>query len=106
MVKADNLIKSSYYSKGTLRTAGMRIAEDDYGNPGMVIWGNKILFATTDDEFNGLIPPTMLLADGKIQGKYLDVWEAQGTVEAVVDQSIFNIGDDVYASSGPVRVFR
>ena len=106
MVRANNLIKSSHYSKGTLRTAGMRIANDDQGNPGMVIWGNKILFATTDAEFNGLIPPTMLLANGKIQGKYLDVWEAQGTAEAQVPQSTFNIGDDVYVSSGTVRVFR
>ena len=106
MVKADNLIKSSYYSKGTLRTAGMRIAEDDYGNPGIVIWGNKVLFATTDDEFNGLVPPTMLLVDGKIQGKYLNVWEAQGTNDAIVAQSIFNVGNDVYVSSGTVRVFR
>ena len=106
MVKADDLIKSSYYSKGTLRTAGMRITEDDYDNPGMVIWGNKILFATTDDEFNGVVPPTMLLVDGKIQGKYLNVQEAQGTENANVDTSIFNVGNDVYVSSGTVRVFK
>jgi hypothetical protein len=76
MIKADNLIKASYYSKGTLQTAGMRIAEDAYGNPGIVIWGNKLLFATTDDEFNGYVPPTLLLEDGKIRGKYLSVDEA------------------------------
>ena len=31
-----------------LRNEGIAVyeAEDDYGNPGMVIWGNKILFAT------------------------------------------------------------
>jgi hypothetical protein len=39
----------------------------------MVIWGNRLLFATTDAEFNGYVTPTMLLQDGKILGKYLNV---------------------------------
>lgn len=108
-IRADNLIKASHYSKGTLRTAGMYISENN-GNPGMVIWGNKILFATTDLEFSGKVPPTMLLQDGKIRGKYLDVDEAAGTVNAQVTNTSFTIGGDTYTSYDPypgtVRVFR
>jgi len=53
LTRADNLLKASHYNKGTLKTAGMYIGNDSYGQPGIVIWGNKILFATTDAEFSG-----------------------------------------------------
>lgn len=114
LVRADNLLKASHYNKGTLKTAGMYIGNDTQGNPGIVIWGNKILFATTDLEFSGKVQPTMLLADGKIQGKYLGVDEAHGTVDALVLPSEFTIKngntETKYTSNDPspgtVRVYK
>ena len=73
LLRANELLRNNYYSKGTLKSAGMYIGNDSNGNPGIVIWGNRLLFATTDDEFNGNITPTLLLQNGKIQGKYLSV---------------------------------
>ena len=106
MNRADTLLKNSHYSKGTLKTAGMYIGNDANNQPGIVIWGNKILFATTDLEFSGYVQPTMLLQNGKIQGKYLCVDEASSTINATVAQSQFTIDNIQYASSGPIRVFR
>jgi len=45
--KADNLLKQKVYTKGDLLSAGMRIGYDSDDNPGIVMWGNKIVMATT-----------------------------------------------------------
>ena len=107
LLKADKLLKASHYNKGTLKTAGMYIGNDSDGNPGIVIWGNKILFATTDAEFNGSVTPTMLLADGKIQGKYLGVNEAHSNILAPTLPTAEFVFDNVtYTSLDTIRVFR
>ena len=107
LTRADNLLKASHYNKGTLKTAGMYIGNDSYGQPGIVIWGNKILFATTDAEFSGQVQPTMLLADGKIQGKYLGVNEAHSNILApTLPTTEFTINGVTYTSLDTVRVFR
>ena len=109
-IRATNLLKASHYNKGTLKTAGMYVGRDSNGDPGIVIWGNKILFATTDLEFDGYVQPTLLLSNGKIQGKYLNVDEAQGTVNAQVLTSEFTVNNVKYTSvdlsPGTVRVYR
>lgn len=73
LLKANELLKNNYYSKGTLKSAGMYIGKDSDGNSGIVLWGNKILFATTQAEFDGEEMPTALLADGKIQAKFIEL---------------------------------
>jgi len=72
----------------------------------MVIWGNRLLFATTDAEFNGYVAPTMLLQDGKILGKYLNVQEAHSSIPANVPPTKFTYNNDLYTSVSAVRVFR
>ena len=100
-IRAENLIKATHYDKGTLRSAGMYIK-----NAQMVIWGNRLLFATTDAEFNGYVAPTMLLQDGKILGKYLNVQEAHSNISANVPPTKFTYNNDLYTSVSVVRVFR
>lgn len=70
LVQADNLLQQNTYSKQELKTAGMYIT-----GAGIVLWGNKILLATTNDEFQGRVRPTALFQSGKILGKYLQVDE-------------------------------
>ena len=108
LLRANELLRNNYYSKGTLKSAGMYIGNDSNGNPGIVIWGNRLLFATTDEEFNGNIAPTLLLQNGKIQGKYLSVDQASSTMDAYVGITKFKCGNDRYESTvpGQVRVFR
>lgn len=73
--KADKLLQKAMYSKAQLQSAGMRIGNDELGNPGIVLWGNQILIATTQDEFDGKVFPTVLFADGKIKSKFIDVYD-------------------------------
>ena len=51
----------------------MYIGNDSAGNPGIVMWGNKILLATTQAEFDGEEMPTALFANGKIQAKFIEL---------------------------------
>jgi len=39
----------------------------------MVLWGNQIMVATTQDEFNGGVAPTLLMENGKIRAKFIEV---------------------------------
>ena len=55
MEQADELIRKSHYNKGTLKTAGMRIGYDSLNNPGIVLWGNQIIIATTEKESTQVI---------------------------------------------------
>ena len=71
--RADNLLKQSIYTRGELRSAGMRIGKDSQDNPGIVMWGNKILMATTAAEFDGKVEPTVLFANGRIASKFISV---------------------------------
>ena len=82
--RADDLLKKSVYTKGDLLTAGMRIANDREGHPGIVMWGNKIIIATTENELMGVEDPTALFANGKIRAKFIEVNEIHsvGTEDA------------------------
>jgi hypothetical protein len=71
---AYNLLKSNVYSKGQLRTAGMVVRGGD--NPGIVMWGNSIIIATTKEELYGLAEPTALFNNGKIRAKFLEIHDA------------------------------
>lgn len=71
--KADELLSQSVYSKGELRTAGMRIGNDANNNPGILLWGNSIIIATTADEFAGKVDATALFANGRIVSKFISV---------------------------------
>jgi len=51
----------------------MRIGKDSKNDPGIVMWGNKILMATTSAEFNGKVEPTVLFANGRIASKFISV---------------------------------
>jgi len=51
----------------------MRIGKDSDDNPGIVMWGNKILMATTAAEFDGKVEPTVLFANGRIASKFISV---------------------------------
>jgi len=42
-------------------------------NNNILLWGNHIIIATTQDEFNGYVAPTALFENGKIQAKFLSV---------------------------------
>ena len=71
--KADELLSQSVYSKGELRTAGMRIGNDADNNPGILLWGNHVIIATTADEFAGKVDATALFANGRIAAKFISV---------------------------------
>lgn len=75
LLQANNLLKQNTYTKAELSSAGMHIGLDSADNPGIVLWGNSILIATTQDELSGIVKPTALFQDGKILGKYLQVDE-------------------------------
>lgn len=66
--KADDLLSQSVYSKGELRSAGMRIAKNN-----ILLWGNHIIIATTENEFKGIEEPTALFSKGKIDAKFIQV---------------------------------
>lgn len=67
--RADTLLRNSTYSKKQLYTAGLYINN----NAQMVLWGNQIMVATTQDEFNGGVAPTLLMENGKIRAKFIEV---------------------------------
>ena len=45
-------------------------------NPGIVMWGNSIIIATTKEELYGLAEPTALFNNGKIRAKFLEIHDA------------------------------
>lgn len=110
--KANDLLSQSVYSKGELRTAGMKIGNDANGNPGILLWGNHVIIATTENEFAGIDRPTALFADGKIQAKFLSVDQARCTVDANVGQTEFTVTSGnppegtTYTSVGIVRIYK
>lgn len=73
---AHNLLEKSVYTKGDLFTAGMYIGVDPRNNkPGIVMWGNKILLATTKAELRGDVNPTALFENGRISAKFIQVYD-------------------------------
>lgn len=74
---------SEYVTEGDLKTSGMVLTDE-----GIVIWGDKMAIATTEDELEGDSDPTALFSNGKIQAKFIDV----DTLE--VDKLIAN-GEEV-----------
>jgi hypothetical protein len=51
----------------------MRIGNDANNNPGILLWGNSIIIATTADEFAGKVDATALFANGRIVSKFISV---------------------------------
>lgn len=68
---ARDLLSNDIYHKGELETAGMYINSN-----GIVMWGDKLIIATTEDEFYGRETPTALFTNGKIKAKFLEIHNA------------------------------
>lgn len=88
-------MQNNYITKGDLDSAGIRIVKDTDGSVlGISIWGNAILIATTQKELEGEIIPSALFNNGRIQGKFLQIY---GMHSAIGFGDIINVVQNEYS---------